>query len=721
VNCLSSVAGSVVVAIKAVDEASSVFEKIQASMGILGASLSQLGGGFESAGSIISGFAGGGVIGAAAAGIGELIKGLKWSTEEAAASEQAWVNLQAAIGATGPAWDAIKNQVSDFASAIQKSTTQSDEAVIGAIQRMTTFGMSYQDAMKAVGVAVDLAAAKHIDLETAADLLGKTFTGNSAILSRYGIDVKGIKDSMGEGATQADVYAAVLTKLNDQFGGQAAAQAQTYAGTQERLKNAVSDLGEKIGGIMIPALAGVTEGMIPVVDWLGRGVDAVQAWITEVSKMPEVQQATDALSTAFSGLQKWLTDFAKVASEELGPALQELWSAFKDLWDALSPIGEAIGEVISALTDGASSGDILRDILGLVADSIKMVALAIKTAAPYIKMLAEAFKDAAEFITPILVTLRDVIGGFIGWLRDTFDAFYNFLVGHSLWQDLWDGLVSIARRMGDVLGGVAQGMIDTVKGIFQLGMDAINTILSTGFNLAFATAQGIVSAGAEILKGLIQGVQNVIQGTTKDWSDLVSAVSANVNAMKDTINQFWDWALGFWTEKLTALVDFSRPKFDDIASKVQETSNTMQSVWSSALSTMVSRTRSAFDQMLADISSRVDAIISRLRAAQSEISMHSIWPDMLGQMISQTHDAMAAIQDEFSQGFQSPGGIIPTIQSAAPTVESATAAPTAAPAAERQAIAVPVNVYLDGQQIQSFLERRLVETISRDAGRSRRA
>jgi phage-related protein len=718
---LSTVAGSVVVAIKAVDEASSVFQKIQASMGILGASVSQLGGGFESAGSIISGFAGGGVIGAAAAGIGELIKGLQWSTQEAAASEQAWANLQAAIGATGPAWDAIKAHVSDFAAAIQKSTTQSDEAVVGAIQRMTTFGMSYQDAMKAVSVAVDLAAAKHLDLQTAADLLGKTFSGNSSILSRYGIDVGEIKKSMGEGATQADIYAAVLAKLNDQFGGQAAAQAQTYAGAQERLKNAVSDLGEKIGGMLLPALAGITEGMIPVVDWLGKGINAVQSWITEVSKMPEVQQATDALSTAFSGLQKWFGDFAKTASEELGPALQDLWSAFKDLWDALSPIGEAIGEVISALTDGASSGDVLRDTLGLVADGIKMVALAIKTAAPYIKMLAEAFKDAAEFITPILVTLRDVIGGFIGWLRDTFDAFYNFLVGHSLWQDLWDGLVSVARRMGDVLGGVAQDMIDAVKGIFQLGMDAISTILSTGFNLAFTAVEGIVSAGAEILKGIIQGVQDVIQGTTKDWSDLVSAVNANVNATKDTINQFWDWALGFWTEKLTALVDFSRPKFDDIASKVQETSNTMQIVWSSALNAIVTRTRSAFDQMLADISSRVDAIISRLRAAQSEISMHSIWPDMLGQMVSQTHDAMAAIQDEFSQGFQSPGGIIPTIQSAAPAMESATASPASAPSTERQAIAVPVNVYLDGQQIQSFLERRLVETISRDAGRSRRA
>jgi hypothetical protein len=718
---MSSVAGSVVVAIKAVDEASSVFEKIQASMGILGSSLSQLGGGFQSAGSIISGFAGGGVIGAAAAGIGELIKGLQWSTKEAAASEQAWVNLQAAIGATGPAWDAIKAQVGDFAAAIQKSTTQSDEAVVGAIQRMTTFGMSYQDAMKAVSAAVDLAAAKHLDLETAADLLGKTFSGNASILSRYGINLDQIKESLGKGATDAQIYEAVLAQLNDQFGGTAVAQAQTYAGAQERLKNAVSDLGEKIGGMLLPALAGVTEGMIPVVDWLGQGIDKVQGWIAAVSQMPEVQAATDALSTAFAGLQKWFGDFVQVAAEELGPALQEIWAAFKDLWDALSPIGEAFSEIFAALTNGAGSGNILKDILGLVADSIKMVALAIKTAAPYIKMLAEAFKDAAEFITPILVTLRDVIGGFISWLHDTFEAFYNFLVGHSLWQDLWNALADVARGMISVIGGVVQGIMDNIKGIFQFGMDAISTILSTGFTLAFTAVQGIVSAGAEILKGLIQGVQSVIQGTTKDWADLVRAVSANVNTMKDKINEFWNWALSFWTEKLTALVDFSRPKFDNIAAKVQETSNTMQNVWSSALNDMVSRTRSSFDQMLADISSRVDAIISRLRAAQNEISMHSIWPDMLEQMISQTHTAMAAIQDEFAQGFQSPAGIVPTIQSAAPALEAAMPTPSLASVTDRQAITVPVYVYLDGQQIQTLMERRLVETLSRDAGRSREA
>jgi hypothetical protein len=147
----------------------------------------------------------------------------------------------------------------------------------------------------------------------------------------------------------------------------------------------------------------------------------------------------------------------------------------------------------------------------------------------------------------------------------------------------------------------------------------------------------------------------------------------------------------------------------------------MQNVWSSALSVMVSRTRSSFDQMLADISSRVDAIISRLRAAQNEISMHSIWPDMLEQMISQTHTAMAAIQDEFAQGFQSPTGIVPTIQSAGPALEAATPTPSLGSVTDRQTITVPVYVYLDGQQIQTFMERRLVETLNRDAGRSREA
>jgi hypothetical protein len=33
---------------------------------------------------------------------------------------------------------------------------------------------------------------------------------------------------------------------------------------------------------------------------------------------------------------------------------------------------------------------------------------------------------------------------------------------------------------------------------------------------------------------------------------------------------------------------------------------------------------------------------------------------------------------------------------------------------------LPVNVYLDGQLIQTYLEKRIVDTIIRSAGRSKR-
>jgi len=701
--------GSVVVAIKAVDEVSSVFDRIQASMGVLGASLGQLGGGFTSVGNVISGLAAGGVLGAATAGIGELIKGLQWATSEATESQQAWANLQASLKLTGPAWDEARAAIETMAASLQKTTKFSDEEVIGAVQRLTTFGMSYSQAMDAVRAATDLAAAKQIDLQTAADLLGKTFTGNTAILARYGVNIDGIKESMGKGATDAQVYEAVLAKLNEQFGGEAAAQAQTYAGTQERLKNAMSDLGEKVGGIVLPALTSFAEGMIPVVDGLASGVEKVQAWISAVSQMPEVKSAVDAAGQAFAGAQKWLSDFANVASQELGPALQEMWSALKDIFDALAPIGEAFGEIWAAITEGEGSGNILKDILGLIADNIKLVAAGIKTVAPYIKMLAEAFKDAAEFIAPFLTMIRDSVGGLLSWLHDAFEGFYNFLVGHSLWQDLWNGLVAVIQNIGPSISSVIQGFFDMWNTIVSGGMEIIKTLIIGGFQLAFDTITTIVQGATGVLTTLIGLVTSAITDTQKDWNDLTSSISGSVQKIRDLIQNLWSWLLPFWQNQLTDMVTRTEQALAKMTTGIQTT----QATWNSTLDAMVTRTRDAFNQMVADIARAVDEIIARLNAARSQVSGHSIWPDMLSDMVAQTKDAMAAIGAEFARGITGPAGIIPTIESAGPAAGRFASEPAVTqPAITQQAITVPIHVYLDGTEIQTLLERRLVETLN---------
>jgi hypothetical protein len=658
-------------------------------MGILGSSLSSLGGGFQGLGSVISGFAAGGVVGAAAAGLGQVIQGLQWATKEATENQQAWVDLQAALKLTAPEWDAARAKIDEFASTIQKTTAFSDEMVVGAVQRMATFGMSYQQGMAAVSTAVELAAAKHIDLQTATDLLGKAFMGNTAILSRYGINIDEIKESMGKGATDAQIYEAVLAQLNEQFGGTAAAQAETYAGTQERLKNAMSDLGEKIGGMLVPALASFTEGMIPVVDWLGQGIDKVQAWITAVGKMPEVKAATDAVGVAFQGFQKWLGDVASTAMTELGPALQELWSALKDIFDALAPIGEAFAEIWAAFSDGEGSGNILKDILGLIADNIKLIAAAIKFVAPYIKMLAEAFKVAAEFITPILLTIRDGVGGFLSFLHDAFEGFYNFLVGHSLWQDLWNSMVSVVQNFGSLVGTAITAAFNLWNTIVSGGMMLLQTALTTGFDLAFAAVQTVVSAGVTILQGLIGQVTQAIQSTSTSWNDLVTGIKTAIASIK------------------TAM--------DDLVAKMKTAASQIQSTWSSTLQAMAAETRSTFNQILADISAAVDAIIAKLKWAQGQITAHSIWPDMLGSMVDQTKDAMRSISGQFNDLLSMPADFTPEI-AANLRGSRGQAAVGAGPLSFSAEIPLTSTIMIDGEQIQSMIQRNSVRQMMLQKG-----
>jgi len=646
---LSASLGNVMIAIKAVDEASGVMDKIRASTSILGSAFQSMGGAVGSVGNVMQGFAAGGVAGAAVTAIGEVAKGLKWAIGEASEAEQAIKNLSIAVEKSGTSWESVKEGTNAALSEMQKFTTYSDKQLAAVLQQLLTFGMSYDEAMKALGTTVDLAAAKQIDLGSAATILGKAFMGNTAILARYGIDITtgkeatvafkdavdkvgdalstaqktggvldGFKDSIGDmgvkindadgkmrdfkdiatdlvsalaegridtkeyGQTLADLgidvttlnlkaadFTGVMAELNEKFGGTAQEQAKTYAGTQERLKNAMSDLGEKIGGMVLPALAGMTEAMIPVVDWLGKGVDAVGNWLTEVGKMPEVQGFVSIVQGAFDGLWKGMQDFWGFLSETFGPVLKELGDALGEVFDALAPIGEAFGEVWAAITGGQEGADWLKDFLKFVAQFIREVVVpAIKEAVPVIRGFAEAFKDAADFALPIITGIKDAVVGFIKVLKDAFYGFYTWLVGGSLWQDMWNELLKVASGVGNLLKGILEGAFELWKGVFNIGMDALKTILTTGFGLAFAAVQTVVSGAVSILSGLIGGIQTLIQGATKDWGDLVSAVSTTLGTLRDTISAFWTWTTAYWKANVNDVVVATQIGFGQIQQSV---------------------------------------------------------------------------------------------------------------------------------------------------------
>lgn len=129
----------------------------------------------------------------------------------------------------------------DFAASIQQTTKFSDDATLSAGALIANIsGLGGAPLKNATQNALDLAAALKIDLQTAAQLVGKAAVGETGTLSRYGI-------ILGETGTKAEKAAAALALIQNKFGGAAVKDAETYSGAIAKASNNFGDLEKEIG------------------------------------------------------------------------------------------------------------------------------------------------------------------------------------------------------------------------------------------------------------------------------------------------------------------------------------------------------------------------------------------------------------------------------------------------------------------------------------------
>jgi DNA repair exonuclease SbcCD ATPase subunit len=195
-----------------------------------------------------------------------LINGIMKSTELAGIQEQAEKQLEVALGKTSQA-------LLDQASALQRQTTFGDEAIIGVQASISAFIKSEEQIKKATEATLDIAVAMGMDLKSAGDLVAKTLGSSTNAMSRYGIEVKG-----AVGSTER--LESLTGNVAELFGGQAQAQAQTYAGSIEQLKNDLGDMAEGIGQIVIP----IFEDLAPHIK---RTIDFWKGYISQTTEATE--------------------------------------------------------------------------------------------------------------------------------------------------------------------------------------------------------------------------------------------------------------------------------------------------------------------------------------------------------------------------------------------------------------------------------------------------
>ena len=298
---------------------------------------------------------------------------LKQGVESAIADEQAQAKLattlQNVTGATDAQIAAVESQI------LQTSllTGLTDDELRPSFERLVRATKDSDAALKLQSIAVDVAAGSGKSLEAVTNAMAKAAEGNTASLAKLGI-----------GLTSAQLKTmdmdAITKQLATTFGGQAAVQADTFAGKMARLKVAFDEGKETIGSFVLdaitPMIDTVVNTVIPAVtgfiDSVGGKEGLTNAFKTYIDLIKnifqpvlegfqfafnQIKKAVIGNKDEFEALFKFLKDFVapllggvlKLAIQGIGIALGVVINVVGTLISGFEKVAQVVGTVISGI------------------------------------------------------------------------------------------------------------------------------------------------------------------------------------------------------------------------------------------------------------------------------------------------------------------------------------------------------------------------------------
>lgn len=183
---------------------------------------------------------------------------------------QAIAQVEAGLESTGEAAGFTSEQLQKMASDLQTKTLFGDEEILknATAQLLTFTNIAGEQFARTQIAALNLATRLDGDLKSASIQLGKALNdpiANLSALSRSGIqfseEQKKVIKELAETNRLAEAQTIILNELETQYGGAAEAAAEAGAGGFKQLQNALMDVSEEFGAIII-------EGIDPLKDSL---------------------------------------------------------------------------------------------------------------------------------------------------------------------------------------------------------------------------------------------------------------------------------------------------------------------------------------------------------------------------------------------------------------------------------------------------------------------
>ena len=357
---------------------------------------------------------------------------------------------------------AVKSTL-DLAAAEQKAGVVGDEVQLSAAQQLATYA-KYPSTVNTMLPAInDLLVqqkgmnATQEDAAGLANLFGKAMMGQTGALKKAGISFTEAQEEILKTGTEEEKAATIAEVVTQNVGDMNEAFAQTDAGKIQQAKNALGDMGEEIGAVLLPAVA-------DLVSWMQDNL------------MPKMQQVIDYFKQH--------------------PQIAKFALAFAAITAALGPVIMVVGAFISAIGGIITIAPVVAGAIGAISLPVLAVVAAIGAAIAIGVALYKNWDTVKKKAVTIWNTIKKTIMNAVTIIVTRVKT--NFLTMKNTVVNAWTTLKT-------KVAGVVNGIKTTVSTAFSTLKSKVSGVwngIKTAITKPIKSAKETVSNAIGKIKGL---------------------------------------------------------------------------------------------------------------------------------------------------------------------------------------------------------------------------
>lgn len=422
------------------------------------------------------------------------------------------------IGASDEEIQSIK----DLASAQQKLGIIGDEVQLAGAQELGTYVAKKDTLAKLIPAMNDMIAQQYgfnATQESAvniATMMGKVMEGQVGALSRYGYSFTEAQEQILKFGTEEQKAATLAEVVRQAVGGVNEALAATPEGKMKQVSNAMGDIKERIGNIIVRIESALMPVMEKVVSWTEGVMSTIESSMSSVVQW--ITSHADTISSVLSGIFNVVTTSLGIVFRILRGVIGFVSGAISlmsDIYPVIIGVASAVGILTIAMNAAKISMLAQEAILNILIVKETIVAGVTK-----IWTGVQAAFNAVMALNPVVLIVAGVIA-----LIGAIVSVCRHITG---WGSLWKGVMGFMKYSFFAFVDAIKLYFTTYINGFMIGLDKIKL----GW-YKFKEAMGLGDSAEN--QAAIEQINADVEARKKAITDAADAVANNAKKAKESL------------------------------------------------------------------------------------------------------------------------------------------------------------------------------------------